>query len=103
MKKKIKVREHHGNFNKYTFDKDLFMEEIKSKEPGAIVNWSALARKYEVKIEDRFPKNGGQILYENAKSKGINVYQFNPHTRLSGRDYLRRVRRSIKRIGRLID
>ena len=74
------------------------MREIATKNTGDIVNWTGLARKYSLKLNNKFPYNGGQVLYEYAKSKGIKVFQFNPHTRVSGRDYNRRVRRSLKRI-----
>ena len=45
-----------------------------------------------------FPLNGGQILKEFAKQNGINTNHFNNHVRVSGRDYLRRVRRAKKRL-----
>lgn len=44
--------------------------------------------------------NGGQVLLNYAKSQGINVNTFNPAKRVSGRDYLRRVRRSQIKIGK---
>lgn len=39
------------------------------------------------------PPNGGQVLAEFAKTLVVNVHQFNPEQRLSGRDYTQRVRR----------
>lgn len=100
LNKKQKPKKHHGNFSKYSFNRDLFLQELKSKEPGAIINWTGLARKYNLRLQNTIPQNGGQVMYEFAKSNGINVFKFNKHTRVSGRDYLRRIRRSIKRIGK---
>ncbi|VDI28052.1 Hypothetical predicted protein [Mytilus galloprovincialis] len=71
-------------------------QKLSQKEPGSIVIWSRLAKKYDLKINDRVPLNGGQVLMEFARSKGVPVFQFNKHTRISGRDFKRRVRRSIK-------
>ncbi|CAG2216974.1 unnamed protein product [Mytilus edulis] len=49
---------------------------------GSNVNWSALARKFDVKtIKNQVPTNIGQVLMMFAKSKGINVYQFNTQSR----------------------
>lgn len=44
--------------------------------------------------------NGGQVLMNYAKTQGVNVNTFNPAKRVSGRDYLRRVRRSQIKIGK---
>ncbi|VDI25415.1 Hypothetical predicted protein [Mytilus galloprovincialis] len=100
QKHRLKPKKHHSDFQKYSFDRDAFLLEVKSKEPGSIVIWSRLAKKYDLKINDRVPLNGGQVLMEFARSKGVPVFQFNKHTRISGRDFKRRVRRSIKRIGK---
>ncbi|CAC5407047.1 unnamed protein product [Mytilus coruscus] len=97
-KKKHQLTNCNPYFHKYSFDRDAFLQEIKSKEPGSIVTWSRLAKKYDLKINNRVPLNGGQVLMDFARSKGVRVFQFNKHTRISGRDFKRRVRKSIKRI-----
>ncbi|CAC5399835.1 unnamed protein product [Mytilus coruscus] len=79
--------------------KKKFLEEISSLSAGSNVNWSALARKFDVKtIKNQVPTNRGQVLMMFAKSNGINVYQFNTQSRLSGRDYIRRVKRAKKKL-----
>lgn len=72
------------------------MSEIKRYPPNKPINWSRLAKKkkYKVKCQGKQPMDGGQVLLNYAKSQGINVNTFNPAKRVSGRDYLRRVRRS---------
>lgn len=97
---KIKPKIHHGKFENYEFNKEEFMSEIKSYPPNKPINWSRLAKKYEVKCQEKQPMNGGQVLLNFAKSQGINVNTFNPAKRVSGRDYLRRVRRSQIKIGK---
>lgn len=94
-----KPKKHHGNFDNYIFEKEKFLEEISSLSAGSNVNWSALARKFDVKtIKNQVPTNRGQVLMMFAKSNGINVYQFNTQSRLSGRDYIRRVKRAKKKL-----
>lgn len=44
------------------------------------------------------PPNGGQVLAKFAKTLSVNVHQFNPEQRLSGRDYIRRVRRARQKL-----
>ncbi|CAC5411692.1 unnamed protein product [Mytilus coruscus] len=94
-----KPKNHNGNFDNYIFEKEKFLEEISSLSAGSNVNWSALARKFDVKtIKNQVPTNRGQVLMMFAKSNGINVYQFNTQSRLSGRDYIRRVKRAKKKL-----
>lgn len=65
----------------------------------SIVNWQGLSRKYNLRDENNiYPLNGGQIVLAMAKAERIDVYQFNKNKSVSGRDYLRRVRRSKKRL-----
>ncbi|VDI76549.1 Hypothetical predicted protein [Mytilus galloprovincialis] len=90
-----KQRKRIGNINNYEFDKKKFINEIKSLPAKSNINWTELSRKYEVKNSyHKFPLNAGQVLYQFAKSEGVEVNKFNDTKRISGRDYFRRVRRA---------
>lgn len=91
-------KQHHGKFENYIFDKITFLQDMKNMEPGAKVNWSAMAKKYNVKINGEVPKNAGQVLLEFAKCNEIDTTRFNTEKRISKRDYLRRIRKSKKKI-----
>ncbi|VDI63951.1 Hypothetical predicted protein [Mytilus galloprovincialis] len=63
-----KPKKHHGKFDNYKFDKDLFLQEIQQNPAGSTINWSLLARKYDIKSKNgTTPKNAGQVLKENIK------------------------------------
>ena len=51
-----------------TWDVDAAMEELENFPEDSIINWSAMARKYEIP-----QKNGGQILKETAQKHNIDV------------------------------
>ena len=89
---------HHANFGKYIFDKDAFLQNIREKPRGSLVNWTRLAREYNVTCHGKFPLNAGQVLYEFAKYKKVDVSSFNRSKRIAGRDYRRRIRRAKKNI-----
>ncbi|XP_071149927.1 uncharacterized protein [Mytilus edulis] len=96
---KLKPKKHHGNFDKYKFDRENFIEEISTIEEGQIINWTSMARKHNFQnLNNKMPLNSGQILMAYAKEQGIDIYKFNKQSRVSGRDYLRRVRRAKKRL-----
>ena len=60
-----------------SWDKEALREEIEKLDNGKEVNWSELARKYNVKNtvgEDA--RNGGQIVKEWLKSEGVDVNRF---------------------------
>ncbi|CAC5358495.1 unnamed protein product [Mytilus coruscus] len=96
---KLKPKIHHGNFDKYKFDRENFIEELSTIEEGQTINWTSMARKHNFKnLNNKMPLNSGQILMAYAKEQGIDVYKFNKQSRVSGRDYLRRVRRAKKRL-----
>ena len=59
------------------WDKEGLKAEVKSYEDGTLVNWSELARKYEIKNKaGEFAKNGGQIAMEYLKSEAVDVERF---------------------------
>ncbi|CAC5423633.1 unnamed protein product [Mytilus coruscus] len=99
QKGQVVHKKHHGNFSNYTFNKEEFLVEIKSLMEKGIVNWTRLAKKYDVTntITGNKPQNAGQVLFMFAKANGIDIMSFNKHKAVSGRDILRRVRRPKKR------
>ena len=95
---KLKPKDHTGKLERYDFDKDGFLTEMKEIPEGQIVNWTQQARKYDLRINGRFPLNGGQIMAKYARINGINIDKYNTSINRSGRDYNTRVRRGKKRL-----
>ncbi len=63
-----------GKFENMDWDKKALMEEVSGY---GVVNWSELARKYEVKNKNgELAKNGGQIVQEYLKSQSVDVSKF---------------------------
>lgn len=61
-----------GNFLKIEWNKEGMKIEVNGYEDGKIINWSELARRYEIKNKDgKLAKKGGQIAKEWLKSEGI--------------------------------
>ena len=59
LKGVCKPQKHHGHYENYTFDSNAFLTDIKSNEPGSIVIWAGLARKYNlVNKKNTLPANG---------------------------------------------
>ncbi|CAB3981856.1 Retrovirus-related Pol poly from transposon opus [Paramuricea clavata] len=76
------------------WDKKALMEEISGYENG-VVNWSELARKYQVKNKNgELVKNGGQIVQEYLKFQGVDVSKFKKR---GSDDDGGRIRKRIKR------
>lgn len=44
---------------------------------GQIVNWTEKAKKYHLRINGKFPLNGGQVMAQYAKENAINIASFN--------------------------
>ena len=66
-----------GNFENMQWDKQALLEEVNSYADGTVINWSALARQYQVKNKNgELAKNGGQIVQEYLKSQGVDVAKF---------------------------
>ena len=66
-----------GNFENMQWDKQALLEEVNSYADGTVINWSALARQYQVKNKNgELAKNGGQIVQEYLKSQGVDVSKF---------------------------
>lgn len=66
-----------GNFSKMNWDKDAMRTEVSSYPDATVVNWSDLARRYNIKNQiGEKATNGGQIAQEWLKSVGLDVNRF---------------------------
>jgi ribosomal protein S25 len=60
-----------------TWDTEALKEEVKSYDSERVVNWSELARKYDVKkAHGEHAKKGGQIIKDWLNSEGVDVNRF---------------------------
>ena len=75
VRKKPKI--HIGRLDNVTWDEKALTAEVNTKKSEEVVNWSALARKYNVRDKNGdIAKNGGQIVKEALRIKGVNVDRF---------------------------
>lgn len=94
---------HTGTIENYHFDKEDFLNFIRNLAPGSKVIWRYLAFKFHVKNKNGItPKNAGQVLQKYAEQNGVNVNQFNTSERVSGRDFLQRVRRARLKVSKKV-
>lgn len=90
-----KPKKHIGNLENYLFKRDEFKKFMTALPSGSKVSWRNLGIKFDVRNKSGArPSNAGQVLMEAAKSIGINITMFNTEKRVSGRDYIQRVRRA---------
>ncbi|XP_078693315.1 uncharacterized protein LOC144923015 [Branchiostoma floridae x Branchiostoma belcheri] len=84
-----------GNFEDWAiFDKEQLKQEVESYEDGANVNWTELARKYEIKKPDgEVPSNAGQLLKLWLEKQHIDTERFGKPPLTSG------IRRARIRVG----
>ena len=74
---KRKKKNHAGNFDRMLWDKDALKKEIESKKDGEKINWSEIARRYNVtNKKGEIAKNGGQIVQEWLVNEGVNIHRF---------------------------
>nr|XP_022316815.1 uncharacterized protein LOC111120391 [Crassostrea virginica] len=91
----IKKKKHWGSFDSYNINEDLLQNELDKMSSNTPINWTRLAKKICLtKRDNTYPLNAGQVLKHFTISRGINLTKFSNST-----DYLRRVRRSKKKIG----
>lgn len=94
---------HTDTIENYHFDKEDFLNFIRNLAPGSKVIWRYLAFKFHVKNKNGItPKNAGQVLQKYAEQNGVNVNQFNTSERVSGRDFLQRVRRARLKVSKKV-
>ena len=70
-----------GNIELGNHDEETLIAEVQSL-PSDKLNWSELARKYNVRLVDSESelKNGGQVIKELLRNKGIDVDRFGEKT-----------------------
>lgn len=84
-----KTEQHTGKLENYVFEKEAFQKYTMALPSDSKVSWRELSVKFNLSNKKgAIPPNGGQVLAEFAKTLGVNVHQFNPEQRLSGRDYI---------------
>lgn len=93
---KVKSKIHHGNFSRYEFQAENFLKEMRETPEGQIVNWTEKAKKYHLRINGKFPLNGGQVMAQYAKENAINIASFNSTIRSV--QHGKRVRRFKKKV-----
>ena len=82
-----KPKRHVGDLSKATWDKEGLLQEVKSYPDGFQVNWSKLARRYQITNKaGRVSSNGGQIAQEFVIRKRENVHRFAKKHKLGGID-----------------
>ena len=70
-------KNHTGSLDKVTWDKQGLLNEVKCFPDGQQVNWSSLARKYNItNRKGEIAKNGGQIAQDWVISQGENIHRF---------------------------
>ena len=58
-----------------TWDKNALKLEVEEYDDGTKVNWSELARRYEITSKKgQIAKNGGQIAQEWLVSQGVDMF-----------------------------
>ena len=63
-----------GKFANMEWDKQGMKDEVNSYGDDTLVNWSELARRFQIKNKTgELAQNGGQIAIEWLKSEGVNV------------------------------
>jgi hypothetical protein len=83
-----------GIFYNMTWDKDALKLEVESYEDGKFVNWSQLAKEYNVtNTKGEFAENGSQIAKEWLKSVGVDTDRFKRYNTNSDGPRIRRKKR----------
>lgn len=92
---KRKKKQHVGKLENYKYDKAVLKKIITPLPKDSKISWRVMAIKFNVlNKEGHRPSNAGQVFLEAAKSLGVNTDHFNTIVRVSGRDYLQRVKRA---------
>lgn len=86
-----------GNFLQMEWDKEGLKNEVNQYESGKTINWSELARQYQItNTAGELAKNGGQIVKEWLKSEGVDLSRFKKRKQEND-DGEKRVRKRMKR------
>ncbi|CAB3980182.1 Hypothetical predicted protein [Paramuricea clavata] len=79
-----KPKDHVGNLEAMTWDKNQLRAEVEGYEDGHVVNWSNLAARYNVcNKSGQLAKNRGQIIKSWLISEGVDVTRFSTQCRKS--------------------
>ena len=80
-----------GKFANMEWDKEGMKDEVNGYADETLVNWSELARRFQIKNKNgELAQNGGQIAMEWLKSEGVNVKRFRKKRRAGNDANIRR-------------
>ena len=80
-----------GKFANMEWDKEGMKDEVNGYADETLVNWSELARRFQIKNKNgELAQNGGQIAMEWLKSEGVNVKTFRKKRRAGNDANIRR-------------
>ena len=84
-------KDHTGKIEQMAWDKDGLKAEVEGFDDSIQVNWSALARKYNItNKKGELAKNGGQIAQEYLHKEGLNLHRFKRKNMQAGDPRVRR-------------
>ena len=73
----VKRKCHAGNFDAMTWNKNGLKLEVEGYKDDTKVNWSELARRFEIKNRKReIAETSGQIAQEWLIAQGVNLHRF---------------------------
>lgn len=95
IKKGIKRKHNHiGKEDAYTWKAGECLKEVSEYADGQTINYSQLAKKYEMKNKDNeYPPNGGQIVKEYLVNNEIDISKFEAIIKRSTTGIRRAIRR----------
>ncbi|XP_065666302.1 uncharacterized protein LOC136087455 isoform X1 [Hydra vulgaris] len=94
-----KPKKHIGSSHAYKDQLNSCLEEVKVYQTGEKINYSDLARKYNIiDSESKMPKNGGQIVKEFLKENDVNLTSLSELKRRSGEKSPVIIRRKKRRL-----
>ena len=97
---KRRKKDHVGRLENTLWDKDGLKKEVDGYPDETKVNWSELARRFEIRNKKgEIAKNGGQIAQEFLIKAGSNIHRFNCKRELSTTDRTRIRRKKLRGIG----
>ena len=92
----LKKKSHIGKLNNYSTD-DGLVPYLSKLAPGALVVWTSLAKKFNLKKKDgKTVSNPGQVLRAIASKQGVNTARFTSLKSRMGHVRVRRAKRPLQ-------
>ena len=70
---------HVGKTDTYVWDKLSCLQEVQKYKPKDEINFSKLARKYNLKLNGKLPSNSGQVMRKLLEEENIDIEKFTYH------------------------